>query len=95
MEDRSVLSAYSIFGSPVKVCMTAVALIDGYRGSEPVYFPWFSRREGFFFSAAIYEYRLPPAPDKVFTLIRKLYLTGSVGLLLLIVPWFTRTHMPI
>jgi len=46
-------------------------------GNVPVYFSWLSRREGFFFSAVLYEYRLPPAPDRVFALVRNLYLTGS------------------
>jgi hypothetical protein len=46
-------------------------------GSVPVYSSWLSRREGFFFSATLYEYPMPPAPDNVFAVIRNLYLTRT------------------
>jgi hypothetical protein len=46
-------------------------------GEPPVLSSWRSRREGFFFEADFYEYRLPPAPDKVFALIRSQFAAGS------------------
>lgn len=46
-------------------------------GSAPVYFSWLSQREGSFFEAALYEYRVPPAPEKAFALIRNQFVAGS------------------
>ncbi len=63
-------------------------------GDVPVYFSWISRREGFFFSAFLYEYRLPPAPDKVFALFRNLYATGSGRTPPSTLPWSIQTCRP-
>src|SRR6201999_2391851 len=45
-------------------------------GSVPISYSWVSRREGFFFSATVFNYGSPPNTAKVFTLIRNLAGSG-------------------
>ena len=42
----------------------------------PVFFSYLTRREGYRFAATISEYPSPPAPDRVFGLVRSLHLFG-------------------
>lgn len=61
-------------GDPVHEAGTSYQMaIDS---NIPVFFSYLARRERYSFVAAIYEYPLPPAPGRVFDLVRNLHFIG-------------------